>query len=128
MSDYRKRGIYASGDRADKPTERVGSYLTVPQFHRLSWACEPIRKAFLSPPYLVGSVLQRPDFHDVDLRLLMCYPRGGTDFQVEGAQRLLLGCVISDWLAAATGLPIDFQFQTEAEWDAETGPRNPMGV
>lgn len=116
---------------SEKTLDRATSYLTVPQFHRLNWACFPIRQAFGSPPYLVGSVLRRADFRDVDLRLLMCDARGGTDFEAEPARLLLLNCAISEWLSRSTGLPIDFQFQTEAEWDRyedEHMMRNPMGV
>lgn len=112
-----------------KPRKRSASYLTVPQFHRLNWACIPITKAFGCPPYLVGSVLERPDYHDVDLRLPMDPKRAGTDFEMAGPRLLVVNCAISDWLAQITRLPIDFQFQTEEEWatlDGET--RNPMGL
>jgi hypothetical protein len=33
------------------------------------------------------------------------------------AQRHVINCAISDWLAAAAGLPIDFQFQSQTEAD-----------
>lgn len=115
--------------RTEKPRQRAGSYLTVPQFHRLNWACAPIRRAFGCPPYLVGSVFVRSDFHDVDLRLPMFAERAGTDFEVGGERLLILNCAISEWLAASTHLPIDFQFQTAEEWAEHDGDlRNPMGV
>ena len=79
-------------------------------------------------PYLVGSVLYRPDYRDVDLRLLMCEARGGTAFTAEGTQSRFLNAAISDWLRSVTDLPIDFQFQTETEWDSYDGLRNPMGL
>jgi len=55
----------------DKPRERSASYLSPPDFHRLNWACLPITEAFGTPPYLVGSSLTRPDFRDIDLRLIL---------------------------------------------------------
>lgn len=116
-------------DPAEKPQHRPGSYLTKAQFHRLSWACRPVRKAFDCSPYLVGSVLHRPDYRDVDLRVPMAYERGGTDFTADGERLLFLNCAISDWLSAMTQLPIDFQFQTLDEWAEYDGSlRNPMGV
>jgi hypothetical protein len=112
-----------------KPRNRSASYLTVPQFYRLNVACHPITKAFHCPPYLVGSVLHRPDFRDVDLRLPMSVERAGTDFEVSGPRLKLLNVAISDWLAQMTDLPIDFQFQPEDEWVTYDGEmRNPMGL
>ncbi len=50
---------------------RPASYLSVPDFQRLNWACRPVTEAFGHPPYLVGSALTRPDFRDIDLRLIL---------------------------------------------------------
>jgi hypothetical protein len=41
------------------------------------------------------------------------------------AQRHVIDCAISDWLAAAAGLPIDFQFQSQTEADKFDGERHP---
>lgn len=116
----------------EKPTIRAESYLTVPQFHRLSWACQPIRQAFGVTPFLVGSVQTRPDFRDVDLRLPMGRNERwyGTEFIIEDTGILLLiNIAISELLRQQTGLPIDFQLQPLGEWESyDTSLRNPMGV
>lgn len=120
-----------TGSVPPKPRVRSVSYLTVPQFHRLNWSCAPIRKAFGSSPYLVGSVLHRQNYRDVDLRLSMSPENDsfGTDFFTEGARLLVINVAISDWLSQMTQLPIDFQFQPYAEFKTYDGePRNPMGL
>lgn len=115
----------------EKPDLRKASYLTVPQFHRLNWACAPLREAFGEYPYLVGSVLRRPDYRDVDLRLSMSPDNDsfGTDFWIEGTRRLVINCAISDWLRQITQLPLDFQLQPYEEFKTYKGQgRNPMGM
>lgn len=110
----------------DRAKSRV-SFLTVPEFFRLDWCCRGLLDAFGHPPYLVGSVLDRPDFRDVDLRLMLPDEVYAAMFANKYAQ-LFLNAVISDWLKAQTGLPIDFQFQDTTRANAEfPGKRNPMG-
>lgn len=125
---------------SEKPAVRAASYLSPPDMHRLDWACRPIHAAFGSPPYLVGSVLTRPDFRDIDLRLIL--PDGdveklcsiGTDMHDQhlgSAVRLLLNIAISDLIAGAANAPapIDFQIQSMTEANVpEHGMRNPMGI
>lgn len=132
-------------DRATaKPRVRSASYLSPPDLHRLDWACVPIRRAFGTPPYLVGSALTRPDFRDIDLRLIldddvverMFGPHPATGLLGDNNDpprvRLLLNIALSDLIARAAGLPwpIDFQIQsmTEANTPENDGVRNPMGV
>lgn len=124
------------------PIQKRASFLSPPDFHRLDWACQPIRKAFGTPPYLVGSVLTRPDFRDVDLRLILADEVVEKLFGLDGAWgteenptphglRLLLDIALSDLIAKAAGLPwpIDFQIQSMTEANVpEHGARNPMGV
>jgi hypothetical protein len=104
------------------------SYLSVSQFHALDLACTRIREAFKSPPYLVGSVMERPDFRDVDVRLMLDdeeYAKLPRD------QWTVFGLAVSAWLSAFTGgLPIDFQFQqqTAANEKFGEGKRNPLGT
>lgn len=123
-----------------KPRVRSVSYLSVPDFHRLNWACRPITEAFGNPPYLVGSALTRPDFRDIDLRLIlddevverMFNPNG--EYFSSGdpkAVRLLLNIALSDLIARAANppAPIDFQIQSMSEANVpEHGRRNPMGM
>lgn len=124
----------------EKPGKRATSYLSPPDFHRLNWACRPITEAFGTPPYLVGSVLTRPDFRDIDLRLIlddevverMFSPNG--EYFSSGdpkAVRLLLNIALSDLISRAANppAPIDFQIQSMTEANVpEHGMRNPMGM
>lgn len=121
-----------------KPRVRSASYLSPPDFHRLEWACRTIHDAFGEPPYLVGSVLTRPDFRDIDLRLILDDDavkalHGASGHHDEGnpdAVRLLLNVALSDLVTklAAPPAPIDFQIQSQTEANAEHGMRNPMGI
>ena len=131
---------HAGGTVANKPQERAASYLTPLDLHRLNWACRPVVEAFGEPVYLVGSVLTRPDFRDVDLRLILSDGAVERMFCAEsfgvhkggdpGAVRLLLNIALSDLISRAAGLPwpIDFQIQSQTEANAERGMRNPMGI
>jgi hypothetical protein len=125
----------------DKPTKRSASYLSPPDFHRLNWACRCITEAFGKPPYLVGSALTRPDFRDIDLRLILddevmtrMFGTGAFGIHEDGdpaAVRLLLNIALSDLITklAAPPAPIDFQLQSMTEANVpEHGMRNPMGM
>jgi hypothetical protein len=108
----------------------------------LNWACRPITEAFGEPPYLVGSVLTRPDFRDIDLRLILDDEVVERMFGADGAfglhgagdpkaVRLLVGIALSDLITKAANppAPIDFQIQSMSEANVpEHGMRNPMGV
>lgn len=115
-------------------TGRSASYLSPPEMFRLDLACQPLRDAFPSyGPYLVGSVAQRRDFRDVDVRCVMKDKRYDRLLKAVGKDAItLLGFAVSAYLRDATGLPIDFQFQrateaNEAHADAP-GRRNPLGL
>lgn len=103
-------------------------YLTVPEFFRLDWCCRGLLDAFGHPPFLVGSVMDRPDYRDVDVRLMLPDEQYAAMFPNKYAQ-LLLNAAVSDWLKAQTGLPIDFQFQDTTRANEEhPGKRNPLGI
>jgi hypothetical protein len=109
-------------------TERK-SYLTTSQFAVLNDACIAVCEAFGSPPHLVGSVTERPDFHDVDLRLILADE--DFDHWFDGRVMLwsLVCLAIGRHLAHLTGLPIDFQIQRMTEANEKyPGVRNPMGM
>lgn len=109
---------------------RAASYLSPPDLRRLDWACAPIRQAFGTPPYLVGSVLMRPDYRDIDIRLILDDEQVERMFPTDGV-RLLLNVALSDLIARAAGVraPIDFQIQSMTEANVpEHGLRNPLGI
>lgn len=86
--------------------------------------------------YVVGSCLERPDWRDVDVRLMLSdkafaelFPDAGNYWEHD-ARWLLLTVAISQWLSSQTGLPIDFQFQpqTKANQMHAKKPRNAIGI
>jgi hypothetical protein len=106
------------------------SHLTTAQFAILNHACIPIREAFGPWLHLVGSVTERSDFRDVDLRLIL--PDDDFD-RLFGDQVPLWSLVcltVGEHISHLTGLPIDFQIQrmTEANEKNSDGTRIPMGM
>lgn len=76
------------------------------------------------PPCLVGSVLRRRDFRDVDVRLMV----DDEDPILANPDRLrAINVAMSVWAQQVTGLPVDFQFQSRSAHAAEDGPMNPLG-
>lgn len=105
---------------------RYGGYIDRPTLWALNEACRPIRAA-IDMPYLVGSVMERPDFRDVDVRVIL------DDEEYDATPEAvwtLLGFLASRHLAAVTGLPVDFQIQRRTDANAAYGnrPRNPLGI
>lgn len=120
-------------------TNKRANYIGAPGFFDLMHACRPIVDAYGCSLYLVGSSLQRRDFRDVDLRLILSdadfdalFP--GMHESMRGAPardaRWSVMCAAySSWLAKITGLPIDFQIQRQTEANAMwTGPRHAVGI
>ena len=109
-----------------------GCYLSTLELHELDEACAPFLSAFGEHPYLVGSASQRPDFRDVDVRLIL--PDAEFDALFAGREGFwaLLSRLGSTYLRARTGLTIDFQIQRQSEANEKYGnlgktPRNPLG-
>jgi hypothetical protein len=137
--------------------------LTPQELRRLDYACRSIFRAFDNPSltrersadpewkvnlhhpariYLVGSVNERPDFRDIDVRCMLpdpvyealtgCAP-DADDFDRAQCQRLhVLNIAFTDMLERACPMrkPIDFQFQSITEGNAIEGgtSRNPLGM
>lgn len=103
-------------------------YFTRPEFWALDEACKPIRDAFPDyGTYLVGSVMERPTYRDVDVRLILSddnYDR------LSDGEWSLIGFIFSRHLSQVTSLPVDFQVQRQTEANAAYGDkrRNPLGV
>lgn len=116
-------------------------YLSPQQHWVLNQACQPISAAY-GNVWLVGSVLERPDYRDVDVRCMLydeVYAALFPDDPPESpnaaswarfsSRIALLNTVISEHLIRVTGLPVDFQFQqVSAANAAYPGPRNLLGV
>ena len=116
-------------------------YIGAPACFALELAVRQVCEAFgvyrgeqFSGCYVVGSALERPDWRDVDVRLILgdnrfaeIFPDAGSQWEHD-ARWLLLTTTISQWLTSATGLPVDFQFQPMSHANARhKGPRNPIG-
>ena len=105
------------------------SALSPRQMFLLDEACKPIAEAFTAP-YLVGTAASRQTHRDVDVRLILSdkhYARLRKAVGVQGVA--FLGLAIGEYLAARTGLPVDFQVQQQtAANQHHDGPRNPLGV
>ena len=110
-----------------KKKKHYASYLTMTQSYNLSLACQSLR-SFGAGTYLVGSILEKPDYHDVDLRCILFddeYDRMFGDKKVGRSQLAFLNTAISEWFANRAGLPVDFQFQRMTEANEQfKGPRN----
>lgn len=128
-------------DKSPPPKRRKFVHIGAPACFALETACKQINEAFGEGYgcYVVGSALERPDWRDVDIRLIMSdqdfekeFPgagpveRGHWEFDPKW---LLLTVSISQHLSAVTGLPIDFQFQPQSHANARhKGPRNAIGL
>ena len=119
MSEPRKKAVY------------VGA----PACFALEAECQLLNRAFPGSCYLVGSALERPDWRDVDVRMIMdddafaaLFPHAKSHWEFD-ARWVIMTVAISERLSKLTGLPIDFQFQprTHAN-DRHKGPRNALGL
>lgn len=108
------------------------TYLHITDLRLLQNWGSTLRSAFADDaghamPYLVGSALDRPDYRDVDVRLML------DDEAFDRLESLVsiqaFNLAFSLWGQRATGLPIDFQVQRTTEANEEfQGRRNPIGM
>lgn len=109
-------------DEPEAPAPRKkASYIGVPAVFKLDLACKHLNEAYGGfGCYVVGSALERPDWRDVDVVLILEdeafrreYP-GTTDSTFEFDTKWLIHMVaLSEWLKTQTGLPIDFKIQPQ---------------
>lgn len=109
-----------------------GCYLSTLELHELDEACRPFLQAFGEHPYLVGSVNQRPDYRDVDVRLILADAEFDALFGERPGVWALLSRLGTTFLRQRTGLPVDFQVQRQTQANEKFGdlgktPRNPLG-
>lgn len=121
------------------PKRQKFCHIGAPAVFALEQACRHINEAFGEGYgcYVVGSCLERPDWRDVDVRLILSdeefkkiFPDAYLDSRWEfDARWLLLTVSISNWLSKVTGLPVDFQFQAQTHANkAHEGARHPVGI
>jgi hypothetical protein len=110
-------------------TRKRASYLTVSEQFNLNHACRLLTAAFGFRTYQVGSSLERPDYRDVDLRCILEDAEYTALIGTNLTRLRLLNVALSEWLAARTGLNIDFQFQHQTGANAEHHDvRNFVGI
>jgi hypothetical protein len=117
---------------------KKGIYVGAPACFELELACQQLSQAFGGfGCYLVGSALERADWRDIDVRMILsddefdelfpnCRERGIWEFN---ARWLVMTVSITEWLRKRTGLPVDFQFQPQTHAnERHKGPRNALGL
>ena len=121
---------------------RKASYVGAPAVFRLEQACQQLNDAYKHPIWFmgifrVGSSLERPDWRDIDVRMILAdeyfehlFPnasdRGAWEFD---PLWLLLTISISGWLSQVSGLPVDFQFQPMSHAnERHKGRRDAIGL
>lgn len=99
--------------------------LSPPELLRLDLWASAFTPTFYGPLWLVGSVLSRRDFRDVDVR---CVLDDDDPIFTDPDRLRLFNVAASVWAQQATGLNVDFQFQPLTESHSYDGkPRNPLG-
>ena len=76
--------------------------------------------------YLVGSALIRADYRDVDVRVIF-EDEAYTDLSMM-VNPADLNLAVSLWGQQVTGLPVDFQVQSDTDADQYNGRRHPLGL
>jgi len=120
------------------PTPKPGGcYVGVPEIFSLGQVCEIVARAFGEHAcYLVGSATERPDFRDVDVRLIMNDDKWHALFGSNDNGEILLfwsviNTALSEYIARRTGLRIDFQVQSMTQANGALHgkkPRHPLGI
>jgi hypothetical protein len=116
------------------PEQTRGCYVGSPALFLLSQACMVIAEG-LGTPYLVGSALQHRNFRDVDVRVILLdddfyqrFPGARGKPPMLDPLWSLLSSSVSVWLQQASGLPVDFQVQSQTQADRYPGARYPLGI
>ena len=126
---------------SEEPEKRKKtSYIGVPAVFKLELACKHLNDAYGGfGCYVVGSALERPDWRDVDVVLILEDKQFKREFPDVGdfttgafefdTKWLLHMVALSEWMSAQTGLPIDFKIQPQT-WanNRHKGPRHPHGL
>lgn len=112
--------------------ENPWCHLDAPDLTRLDLASVVVHD-WLDTPYLVGSCLERPDYRDVDVRVILFDERYDALFPERSPHPLrhLVEVAVTDHYVRATGLRIDFQIQRMTDANKKySGPgrRHPLGI
>lgn len=126
-----------TGEMSEEPKRNKTSYVGVPAIFELTMACNVLIRAYGASIYHVGSSLQRPDWRDVDLVMILsdeAFEREFPNAPLHSAawehdpKWLVLTVSLSKWLSEKSGVPVDFKFQPRSfANERHDGPRNPIG-
>lgn len=122
-----------------KEVRKKVSYVGVPAIFELTLACHLLSRGFGNHTiYHVGSSLERPDWRDVDLVMIMPDEAFAAEFpnaRMHSAawehdpKWLILTCALSKWLTEKSGVLVDFKFQPRTfANERHPGPRNAVGL
>lgn len=120
-----------------RPKTRV-HYIPADKFFNLNACGQTLLKAYGDVCFLVGSSLERSDFRDVDVRMIMSdedfdarFPGEHVSVQPHLSPLWGITCTsVGLWLSKQTGLAVDFQIQrrTQANTEFEKCKRHPLGL
>ena len=123
-----------------KEPRKKASYVGAPAIFQLELLCKQLNDAFGGfGCYHVGSSLERADWRDVDVRLILSddefyalFPgvnRPSTGSWEHDPRWLIMTTAISKWMSDLTGLPVDFQMQPQtAANSVHKGQRSALGM
>lgn len=111
---------------------RRAHFLPPAQYQSLERCAEVVNRALDGfGCFLVGSVLHRRDWRDVDVRYMLADAEFDRLFPSTPAGDALwsfIGWTTATWMRAETGLPVDFQIQRQSDANAEhDGVRSALG-
>lgn len=114
---------------------RKSCHVGAPAIFILNQACHTLREAFGECGiYLVGSAAERPDWRDVDVRLMLPDTRyaelfGDPRHHESNGLWSLMCVAISEHLSRLADLPVDFQIQdTSYANERHPGHRDALGI
>lgn len=117
------------------PARRRETYVGSPGYFLLNQACLAVNAAFDTTCFLVGTAVSYRSWRDVDVRAIVPDEQYERLFAgITGQPRIhplwsLLCSSTSLWLGQATGLPVDFQVQSQSISTRYAGcPRVPLGL
>jgi hypothetical protein len=105
-------------------------FIDAPELAKIDLASFVVREA-LDTPYLVGSALERADFRDVDIRVMLADEEYDRLFPSRARHPLadFIEVSITDHYVRASGLRIDFQIQRRSQANERyKGKRIPLGI
>jgi hypothetical protein len=106
-------------------TARRSHFLPPAQYQSLERCAEVVNRAFDDfGCFLVGSVMMRRDYRDVDVRCMLSDSEFDRLFPSTPAGDALWSFVCwttATWMRAETGLPVDFQIQRQSDANEEHG-------